>query len=327
MTRPPAQKEPTAVTSPTTTPQAVPAATSTSGLLAGLGAYAIWGAFPAFFGLLTFLSPLEVVAHRIVWTVVLMLAVLGFAGHLGELKGLPRRTWGMVAAASLFISINWGMYVFAVATGHVVEAALGYFINPLVSVLFGVIVFKESINRVQICAVILAAVAVAVLTADYGRPPWIALTLAMSFASYGVVKKLIPLRPAVSLTAEGLVALPAALTIVMVALLSGTPHAFSFGPAQTLLVLCLGPITAAPLLLFGRAAQAVPLVTLGILQYLTPGMQMTWGILVVHEDMPPARWAGFTLIWIALAVFTANAVISLGSSRRVGRVDRDPTFR
>ena len=279
-----------------------------AGLGFGAGAFLLWGLFPAFFGLLDFAGPLEVLAHRVVWTLAVMLVVMSVAGRLRGLRGMGLRTWLLVAAASAAISINWGVYVYGVTTDQVVQCALGYFINPLVSVLLGVVIFRERLNRAQFAAIGLAVTAVVVLTVDYGRPPWIALTLACSFATYGLVKKVVPLDPLRSLTAEGLVAVPVALVYLAAIGATGDGSFVADGAGRTLLLLACGPITTLPLLLFGAAAQRLPLVTMGIIQYLTPALQMAWGVAIVHEDMPASRWIGFVLIWFALAVFTTDMV-------------------
>lgn len=284
-------------------------------MLSGFGAYLIWGAFPIFFGLLAPAGSLEVLAHRMVWTVLLMLGVLAVLGRLGSLRGLGRRTWALVAAATVAIAINWGVYIYAVVSGHVVEAALGYFVNPLVSVLLGVVLFRERLRPAQIAALALAAIAVVIITVDYGRPPIVALTLALSFALYGVIKKVVPLDPRTSLTAEGVVAAPFAIGFLIVLAVTGAGTFFAHGAGHSLLLMAAGPVTAVPLLLFGVAAQRIPLTTLGILQYLTPALQMVWGVAVMHEVMPPSRWAGFVLIWIALVVFTTDALLRARRAR------------
>ncbi|MDH6678123.1 chloramphenicol-sensitive protein RarD [Rhodococcus sp. LBL1] len=293
-----------------------PRSEDSTGLMAGVGAYLIWGMFPIFFGLLAPAGSLEVLAHRMLWTVLLMLGVLAVLGRLGSLRGIGARTWGLVAAATVAIAINWGVYIYAVTSGHVVEAALGYFVNPLVSVLLGVVLFRERLRPAQIAALVLAAVAVIVITVDYGRPPIVALTLALSFALYGVIKKVVPLDPRTSLTAEGVVAAPFTVAYLVVLAVTGTGSFFDNGVGHSLLLMAAGPVTAVPLLLFGVAAQRIPLTTLGILQYLTPALQMAWGVLVMHEVMPPSRWIGFALIWVALVVFTTDALVR---ARRVRR--------
>ncbi|MFF2087640.1 EamA family transporter RarD [Nocardia sp. NPDC058176] len=288
---------------------------SPPGVAFGAGAYLIWGLFPAFFGLLAFASPAEVVAQRILWTLVVVLIVLAVTGRLRQLRGIDARTWRLAAAASAAISINWGTYVFGVITGHVVECALGYFINPLVTVAFGVVLFRERLTRAQWVALGFGAVAVVVLTVDYGRPPWIALVLACSFATYGLVKKVIRLDALPGIAAEGIVAAPFALAFVIVLVAMGSSE-FTSSPAHFGLMMATGPVTLVPLLLFAVAAQRVPLSTMGILQYLTPGLQMVWGVAVMHEPMPASRWIGFALIWAGLIIFTTDA---LRRSRRTRR--------
>lgn len=288
-----------------------------TGVLCGLGAYLTWGLFPAFFGLLAPAGAVEILAHRVLWTLVLMVVVLAVMGRLGSLRGLPLRTWALVAAASAAIAVNWGTYIYGVTSGRVVETALGYFINPLVSVLFGVLFFRERLRPAQIGALILAVCAVLVITADYGRPPVLALTLALSFALYGVVKKVVPLDPRTSLAGEGVVAAPFALAYVIFLAVTGTGTFIGFGAGHTALLLSAGVVTAVPLLLFGAAAQRVPLATLGMLQYLTPSLQMAWGVFVLHEDMPASRWIGFVLIWVALVVYSTDALIRARRGRAV----------
>ncbi|MEU5842746.1 EamA family transporter RarD [Rhodococcus sp. NPDC047139] len=288
-----------------------------AGVLCGLGAYGIWGLFPAFFGLLEPAGAPEILAHRVLWTLVLMLIVLGLMGRLGTLRGLSARTWGLIAAASTAIAVNWGVYIYAVTSGQVVEAALGYFVNPLVSVLFGVLFFRERLRPAQIGALVLAACAVVVITLDYGRPPFVALILALSFATYGVVKKVVPLDPRTSLAGEGVVAAPFALGYVIFLAVTGTSTFLGHGAGHTLLLVSAGLVTAVPLLLFGAAAQRIPLATLGMLQYLTPSLQMAWGVWVLGEDMPASRWAGFALIWVALAVYSTDSLMRARRQRAV----------
>ncbi|MBB5917938.1 chloramphenicol-sensitive protein RarD [Nocardia transvalensis] len=290
------------------------------GVPVGASAYLMWGAFPAFFGVLEFANPGEIVAQRILWTLVVVLIVLLLAGRLRELRAIDARTWRLAAVAGAAIALNWGVYVFGVTTGHVVECALGYFINPLVTVLFGVVLFRERLVWAQWLALALGATAVVVLTVDYGKPPWIALVLACSFATYGLVKKVIRLDPLRSVAAEGLVSAPFALTVAIAFAVTGHA-AFGESPGHTALMMSTGPVTLIPLLLFAFAAGRVPLSTMGILQYLTPALQMAWGVLVGHEPMPASRWAGFGLIWMALAVFTTDAL------RRARRVSRVPVSR
>jgi chloramphenicol-sensitive protein RarD len=274
----------------------------TAGLLFGLGAYGSWGLYPAFFPLLKPASAVEILAHRIVWTVLLMAAVLLMMRRPSDLASLTRRTWLLLTAASVLISVNWHVYVWAVSNGHVVDAALGYFINPLVTVLIGVLFFGERLHRAQLAAVLIAAVGVAVLTVAAGGVPAIAL----SFGLYGAVKKVVPVDPRVSVGVEAGIAAPFAIVFIVVLTLHGGAQFANNGAGHAALMILCGPVTAIPLLCFAAAAQRLPLVTLGLLQYMTPSLQMIWGVAVGHEPMPPARWAGFALIWVALAVFSAD---------------------
>jgi chloramphenicol-sensitive protein RarD len=279
-----------------------------SGLLFGAGAYVWWGLCPGFFLLLLPAGALEILAHRFVWSAVFLLVLLAFARRLGDLRRLSARTWLLLLAAAVFIAINWGTYIWAVTHGHVVDAALGYFINPLVSVALGVVIFRERLNRWQLVALGLAVVAVAILTAEVGEVPYIALVLAVSFGLYGLVKKVVDADPRVSVTVETLWALPVTVGYMVWLQVSHQAHFVNYGPGHAVLMILAGPVTAIPLLLFAAAAQRLPLVTLGLLFYLNPALQMAWGVLVGHEPMPVGRWLGFALIWVALAFFTADAL-------------------
>ncbi|MCG7611113.1 MULTISPECIES: EamA family transporter RarD [Mycobacterium] len=277
-------------------------------MLFGAGAYIWWGLCPGFFLLLLPAGALEVLAHRIIWSAVFLLLVLAVARRLGDLRRLTLRTWLQLLVAAALISINWGTYIYAVTTGHVVDAALGYFINPLVSVLLGVLVFRERINRWQAVALGLAVVAVVILTVELGAPPYIAIVLALSFGVYGLVKKVVQADPRVSVAVETLVALPIAAGYVITLEVLGRGNFLDHGPWHAVLLLLAGPVTAVPLLLFAAAAQRLPMVTLGLLFYLNPGLQMAWGVFIGHEPMPPGRWVGFGLIWLALVIMTVSAL-------------------
>ncbi|MBU9764989.1 EamA family transporter RarD [Mycobacterium sp. TNTM28] len=277
-------------------------------MLFGAGAYIWWGLCPGFFLLLLPAGALEVLAHRIVWSAVFLLLVLAVARRLGDLRRLPVRTWLQLLVAAALISLNWGTYIYAVTTGHVVDAALGYFVNPLVSVLLGVLVFRERITRWQAAALVLALVAVAILTVEVGTPPYIAVVLALSFAVYGLVKTVVQADPRVSVAAETLLAFPLAAGYVIVLEVAGQGNFVNHGPWHAVLLLLAGPVTAVPLLLFAAAAQRLPLVTLGLLFYLNPGLQMAWGVFIGHEPMPLGRWIGFALIWVALVIMTLAAL-------------------
>jgi chloramphenicol-sensitive protein RarD len=279
-----------------------------SGLFFGAGAYIWWGLCPGFFLLLLPATAPEVLAHRFVWSAVFLFVLLAATRRLGDLRGLSARTWLQLLAASALIAVNWGTYIWAVTHGHVVDAALGYFINPLVTVALGVVIFRERLNRWQVLALVLAISAVAILTAEVGEVPYIALILAFSFGLYGLIKKVVDAEPQVSVAVETLWALPVAVGYMVWLQVSHQAHFVDYGTGHTALLMLAGPVTAIPLLLFAGAAQRLPMVTLGLLFYLNPGLQMAWGVLIGHEPMPVGRWLGFALIWVALAVFTADAV-------------------
>ncbi|HLM05780.1 MAG TPA: EamA family transporter RarD [Blastococcus sp.] len=280
------------------------------GVLSGLGAYSLWGLFPLYFPLLEPAGGLEIVAHRVLWSLLFVAVLLTVLRHWGQVRALvtDRRRLLVLAGAAVLIAVNWLVFVYGVNSGQVVETSLGYFINPLVSVLLGVMVFGERLRRLQWVAVATAGLAVAVLTIDYGRPPWIALALAASFALYGVMKKLVRVDAAPGLFVEtALVAVPAA--VVLAVLHSGGNGTFgNAGTGHALLLVVSGIATAVPLLLFAAAARRIPLSTVGLLQYLTPLMQLAIGVFVYDEPMPPARLAGFLIVWVALAIFTADSL-------------------
>jgi len=279
-----------------------------TGMFAGIGAYVWWGLCPGFFPLLLPAGSLEVLAHRIVWSAVCLCAVLAVAGRFGDLRTLSGRTWLLLLGASALISVNWGIYIWAATHGHVVDAALGYFVTPLVTVALGVVVFRERIGRWQLVALGLAVLAVVVLTAEVGSPPYVAVGLAVSFGLYGLVKKVVVADPRVSVAVETLLALPLAVGYLVVLQIMGQGHVVGYGAGHAALLVLAGPVTAIPLLLFAAGAQRLPMVTMGLLFYLNPALQMCWGVLVAHEPMPLGRWVGFGLIWVALAVFTVDAV-------------------
>ncbi|WP_084792138.1 EamA family transporter RarD [Mycobacterium sp. E136] len=287
------------------------------GLLFGVGAYACWGMFPAFFPLLRPASAVEVLAHRIVWNFLLMVVMVAAVRRLGDLKKMTGRTWLLLAAASALISINWGIYVYAVTNGHVVDAALGYFISPLVVVALGLMVYGERLNRAQFAALTVAVIGVAVLTVEVDAPPYIGLGLAVSFGLYGAVKKVVPTDPRVSVGVEAGIAAPFAAAYIIALQTTGHGTFLDHGGDHVGLMVLSGVLTALPLLLFAAAAQRLPLVTMGLLFYLNPVMQLTWGVLVGREPMPPARWLGFALIWAALLVFGADAIRRSGGEREL----------
>ncbi|HEU4348441.1 MAG TPA: EamA family transporter RarD [Actinoplanes sp.] len=288
------------------------------GYLYGFIAYALWGFFPIYFKLLQPSPPVEILAHRILWSLafvaLIITAVRGWRS-LGRVRH-DRRLLGAIALAGVLIGVNWATYIVGVNTDRVVETALGYFITPLVMVLLGVTVQRERLRLSQWVAIGFGAVAVAVLTADYGRLPYIALLLAASFGSYGLIKKRFSLRPAEGLFLEsGVLALPAFAYLTWLNLTGGAEFGHVSAWHTTLMVLS-GVATAVPLMFFAASAGRVPMVGLGILQYVAPILQLALGVLVFHEPMPPARLAGFGLVWLALIIFTVDAIRTARLSAR-----------
>jgi chloramphenicol-sensitive protein RarD len=278
------------------------------GVAYGAGAYLLWGLFPVFWPLLEPAGPVEVLAHRVVWSLVFVAILLGFRRRWSWVRELGWRRLGLLSIAATVVSVNWGLYIWGVSNGHVVETSLGYFINPLVTVLLGVAVLGERLRRAQWAALGLGALAVVVLAVDYGRPPWLALTLAASFATYGLIKKQVRMPAMESLGIETAVLVLPALAYLGWLTLAGDATLTGHGPGHALLMAAAGPITAVPLLLFGAATRRLPLSTVGLLQYLAPVLQFAFGVLLFHEPMPAARLAGFALVWLALVVFTVESV-------------------
>ncbi|SFC22933.1 chloramphenicol-sensitive protein RarD [Nocardioides terrae] len=276
----------------------------------GVAAYVMWGAFPLYWPLLEPAGAFEILAHRLVWSLVVMtvlVVVLRRTRQFHRLVTTPR-SLALLAAAGVTVSINWAGYIWGVNHGYVVETSLGYFINPLVTVLMGVLVLRERMRPLQWVAMGVGLLAVLVLAVDYGRPPWIALLLAFSFGSYGLLKKQANAGAFESLAVETAVVAPFALVYLLVLGATGEGHFTSEGAGHTLLFLSAGVVTAVPLICFGAAAVRVPLVVLGLLQYLAPVLQFALGVLHFHEDMPVGRWVGFGLVWVALVVFTWEAL-------------------
>ena len=297
-----------------------------AGLLSGLAAYGMWGIVPLYWPLLKPAGAVEILAHRMVWSlgvVAVLLLVLRRWSWIGPLLRQPRKL-GMLGIAACTITVNWGLYIWAVNSGHVVEASLGYFINPLVTIAMGVLLLKERLRTTQWAAVGIGALAVVVLTVGYGRPPWISLCLAFSFATYGLVKKKVNLGGIESLAAETAVLFLPALAYLLWRGTHGGSTFASHGFGHAALLAAAGLVTALPLVCFGAAAIRVPLSTLGLLQYLTPVFQFLLGILYFHEEMPPERWAGFVLVWAALVLLTWDA---LRTARRSAVALRNRTAR
>jgi chloramphenicol-sensitive protein RarD len=277
------------------------------GLAAGLGAYVLWGLFPLYWPLLEPAAPVEILSHRVAWSLVFVAALLALTQGVRWARGVGRREVALLGLAAALISVNWGVFIYAVNSEQVVEASLGYFINPLVTVALAVLVLRERLRPAQRVAVALAAVAVAVLTIDYGRLPWIALVLACSFALYGLVKKRAGVDGLPSLGVETVLLVVPAVGYLVWLGASGGGTFTSEGPGHVALLAGAGVATAVPLILFGAAAIRIPLATLGLMQYLAPVLQFAIGVLVYGEDMPPTRLAGFALVWVALAVLATDA--------------------
>jgi chloramphenicol-sensitive protein RarD len=280
------------------------------GFLLGVAAYLLWGAFPLYWPLLEPAGALEILAHRIFWSLVVMAVLVLALGRGSAFRALlaDRRVTRLLVLAACVITVNWATYIWAVNNDHVVESSLGYFINPLVTVLMGVFILGERLRAWQWVAMAVAGLAVLVLTVDYGRLPWVALVLACSFGSYGLCKKIAGAPAIESLTFETLVLGPVALGYVVWLTARGSSNFSSHGPGHLLLFLSTGVVTAVPLICFGGAAIRVSMTTLGLLQYLAPILQFALGVIYFHEDMPAGRWVGFCLVWVALAVFTADSL-------------------
>jgi chloramphenicol-sensitive protein RarD len=296
-------------------------ATRTAGIAYAGSAYLLWGVLPLYFLLLQPTGPWEVVAWRVLLSFVFCLLLLTVTRGWPAFLAIVRspRLLGWTALAGLLIYVNWQVFVLGTLSGNVVETALGYFINPITTVLLGVFVLKERIRRLQWVAVGIAAAAVVVIVLAYGHIPWIALTLTASFGLYGLIKKKIgPAVDAVSgLTLESFWLIPIA--VVQLVIVATTPVGLTMGTAgwsHAVLLAFAGVATAVPLLLFAAGTRRVDLAVIGMLQFLTPVLQFLIGVVVLHEPMPPERWIGFVLVWIAIAVFVVDLLLAARRGRR-----------
>ncbi len=293
----------------------------TKGIGYGLSAYLIWGSFPLVIAMLSFADPFEIVVWRVIFGFAFGLAVIlvtrKFSEYLSVFKQPKQLLW--ISLAAVVIYINWQVYVYAVAENHVLEASLGYFINPLVTIALATIFLKEKLNVLQWVAVGLGGVAVLILTFNYGQPPVIALTLALSFGIYGLAKNRLGGKVSAlsSFTVETTLLLP--LGIVQLVVLAGMMQIqFGYaGLAPSLGLAAYGVLTAIPLLLFGAAAKRVPLSYIGFMQYLTPTLQFLLGLIVFQEPMPAARWLGFAMVWFALSILSFDALRQLRNRSRL----------
>lgn len=282
-----------------------------TGLLLGVSAYLIWGSFPLIISATSFANPFEVVVWRVVFGFLfaaLVLTVIRGWGKIIELLKSPKQLrW--LAVASIFIFINWETYVVAVATGNTIESSLGYFINPLITIVFAVVFLGERLRTPQWVALAIGFVAVAVLTVDYGRPPWIAFVLAISFAIYSLAKNKVggKIQATQSFALESLLVMPIALG--QLAFLASMEHITLLdSPSNAFVLIGFGIMTAVPLILFGAAASRIPLSTIGFIQYMTPVLQFLTAFFILREPMPAVRWIGFGLVWLSLIVLTFDAI-------------------
>lgn len=274
----------------------------------GIAAYGLWGLTPLFWPLLDGAGELEALAHRIVWSVFVVVALLALTRGFGRVRALNTRSVLLLGVAAAVITVNWGTYIWSVVNGHVVEVSLGYFINPLVTVLLGVVVLRERLRPVQWAAVGVAFLAVVILTVDYGRPPWVALMVAFSFGTYGLIKKKVNVGAVEGFGVETVLLLGPAAAFLVVLEMNGTGMFTHAGLGTDLLFIAAGLVTAVPLLFFGAAAIRVPLTTIGLLQYIAPILQFAIGVLVFREDVPPVRLAGFALVWAALLALSTESL-------------------
>jgi chloramphenicol-sensitive protein RarD len=271
-------------------------------------AFVWWGLFPLYFRLVPTVASGEVLAHRIVWCLLLLLALLSWRRQwnwLGPVLRQPR-VLGAFAASAVLLSGNWLTYIWSVNNDHVIDASLGYFITPLVNVLLGYTLLHERPRRAQWIALTLATLGVIWLTVQAGKPPWIALVLAATFGCYGLLRKVAVLGPLEGLTLETILLAPIAIVALAIWTLSGSGRFPAPDLLTNLWLIALGPITAAPLLMFAAGARRISMTTLGLLQYIGPSIQFVLGVWVFHEPFTPARLAGFGLIWLALLVYSAD---------------------
>lgn len=281
----------------------------TRGYISMIAAYLLWGLLPIYFKSLPGIAPVEIVAHRIIWSVAFLLVLMGARGQLGALAGVLRngRLVATLAASALLIGSNWLIYVWAVANHHILAASLGYFLNPLVTVMLGVVVLKERLRPAQKGAIALAGAGVAILAVSALDTLWISVLLAVSFALYALIRKMAPVDALPGLMIETLLLSPAALAYLAYLQANGL-SGFGQNGMESLLLMAAGVITSVPLLLFAQGARVLPLATVGVLQYMAPMMQFLLGLLLYREPLGMTRLASFVLIWLALLVFTHDAV-------------------
>jgi len=282
------------------------------GVLFALAAYILWGFFPLYFKAIQQVSALQILAHRIAWGFVFTLAVVLMLRQWKEFRAsiFNRRTFLIYAGASVVLGINWFTYVWAVITNHVVESSLGYFINPIVSVLLGVIFLRERLRTFQWVAIAMVTAGVVYLTITFGQLPWISLVLAVTFGFYGLLKKIAPLGALHGITLETAVLTIPSLAYLFIVNANGTGTFGHSTPLLDFLLVLSGPVTAIPLLLFATGARRIPLTTIGLLQYIAPTLQFLLGVLVFHEPFDQSRLIGFMIIWLALVLFSVENLLA-----------------
>ena len=282
------------------------------GILAGVGAYTLWGLFPIYWKILEQDPAIEILAHRMVWSLVFVAILLTLQKDWRWLGGVlrNRRTALVYTLAAILLAINWFTYIWAVNAGYVVEASLGYFINPLINFLLGVIFLGEKLRGGQVAAVAFAVLGVVYLTVSYGSLPWISLLLAFTFGLYGLIKKTAQLESMHGFSLETMVLFLPALGYLLYRQTAGVGAFLYQGTITTLLLILAGPITSIPLLLFGYSARRVPLSMLGFIQYIAPTLQFMLGVFVYHEPFPLSRLVGFSIIWLALLIYTMESVVN-----------------
>lgn len=299
------------------------------GILVGCLAYFLWGTVPLFWALIDRSGPIELLAHRIVWSVLFGGLALGFMTWRGIARGWHKplarlKIWLLLLVAAIAVSINWGTYIYAITSNQVTAAALGYYINPIFSIALGVIVLRERLARLQWVAIGIAVIAVVVLTIEAGRLPWIALALTFSWGTYGLVKKQIKVNAVASMTVEALLLSGPALGYLIWLASRGESTFGTLGGGYDVLLALTGVVTAVPLILFSYAAPRITLSTAGMLQYIAPTCQFLLGVLHFGEHMSSGRWAGFLLVWIALIILTAQALHGVRARQQLRRANLQP---
>lgn len=281
------------------------------GTIYTLAAFLMWGMLPGYWKMLKSVPSDEIVFHRIIWAFVISISIVFFTGRMESLKSIlmKRKLRITVFLSSITIFVNWLIYVYAVNTGRIVEASLGYFINPLVSIFLGMVVLREKLKNIQIAAIAFAAAGVIYMTADFGKFPWIAITLAFSFGFYGLIKKMGDLDSISSLSGETLFLLPVAASVVLFKEFSGTGAMGNSSPSIVLILLGTGVVSALPLFLFAQGAKRIPLSRVGFIQYITPTMMLLIGVMIYRENFTTTHAVSFSLIWSGLGIYTASGLL------------------